>query len=186
MASLCEDLHAIDLAWLTRRKLLRPGVSTSIRWSRAGCSTGSIRIKVGADAVEFAYRGRRMGEEWQDLLEVVPFTETATAFGGRRRWFACPRCGKPCRVLYGGARFLCRRCHGLRYGSQYELDWHRALRRAQGIRIRLGGSANVLEPFPPRPKHMQLRTYGRLRLLDARLLARSTAGLARRLALIGR
>ncbi len=37
-----------------------------------------------------------------------------------------------------------------------------AVFRAQKIRMGLGGSANMLEPFPERPKGMHLDTYMRL------------------------
>jgi hypothetical protein len=39
---------------------------------------------------------------------------------------------------------------------------YRAPHRAQNIRKQLGGSANMIEPFPEKPKGMHWRTYERL------------------------
>jgi hypothetical protein len=116
--------------------------------------------------VFLTYRHRSgSGGEWEEAREPVPLTWTACNFGGERPWFICPgaRCGRRVAILYGPGRyFLCRHCYDLRYESQREDKTHRALMRAQKIRKRLGGSANMMEPFPERPKGMHHDTYLRL------------------------
>jgi len=90
---------------------------------------------------------------------------TACNFGGERTWFICPGagCGRRVAVLYGAGRyFLCRHCYELLYESQRENAMYRAIHKAQSIRKRLGGSANMMKPFPEKPKGMHWSTYGRL------------------------
>jgi hypothetical protein len=52
--------------------------------------------------------------------------------------------------------FLCQHC------CQREDNKDRPLRRAKKIRQRLGGSANMMESLPERPKGMHHDTYMRL------------------------
>jgi hypothetical protein len=133
-----------------------------LRWSRAGSEADSIRCVVSGDdrpdRMTFLYRHRSgMGGEWEDVREPVDLAWTACNFGGERPWFLCPRvgCGRRVAVLYGPGRyFLCRHCCDLSYQSQRDNKMYRALHRAQNIRRRLGGSANIMEPFPEKPKGM--------------------------------
>jgi hypothetical protein len=160
------ECHSVDVRYLHRNGLLKPGHSFSLRWSRAGRQTGSIGGVAYRDQVTLLYRhGRGPSGEWEDVKETVPLDWTACNFGGERPWFLCPgaACGRRVAVLYGpGKYFLCRHCYDLRYESQNENEMYRALRRAQKIRDRLGGSANMMEPFPEKPKGMHHDTYMRL------------------------
>ena len=64
--------------------------------------------------------------------------------------------------MRGASTFACRHCSGLAYASQQEIPPHRALSQAQKLRMRLGGSANLLKPFPKKPRGMHRWTYYRL------------------------
>jgi hypothetical protein len=63
------------------------------------------------------YQTRWRDDEWRDINELIPFFETATNFGGWRRWFNFLTCKLPCLILYGGSHFCCRRRQGLKYDS---------------------------------------------------------------------
>jgi hypothetical protein len=165
------ECHSVDVRYLHREGLLKPGRWFSLRWSRADRETGSIRgVVEGAERPEqmillYRYRGG-LGGEWEDVQERVSFDWTACNFGGERPWLMCPGtgCGRRVAILYGpGKYFLCRHCYDLVYESQRENEMHRALRRAQTIRERLRGSANMTKPFPDKPKGMHHETYWRLR-----------------------
>ena len=160
------ECTGLDVRKLYRDGLLEPGTSFRSSWSRAGKETGSIGGFVSRDQVILSYSHRsRQGAEWENVKELVPLEWTPCNFGGERPWFVCPgvACGRRVAILYGpGKYFLCRHCYDLRYESQRKDKKDRALRRARKIRQRLGGSANMLEPFPERPKGMHLDTYMRL------------------------
>ena len=158
-----------------RKDLLRAGQEFSWSWRRGGESAGTITgaefVEDAKQAVVLSYRSCRPGSsEWKSIQQRVPIRLTACHFGGVRPWFVCPACcngrycGRRAAILYcAGELFACRRCHDLSYGSQQQMALDRGLEQARKIRMRLGGGADLLEPFPPRPKGMHWRTFQRLR-----------------------
>ncbi len=158
----CNEMHSIDLAWLRKRKLDKVGQWSTLRWSRGGRETGSIRIEYLDHGLRLVYRHGR-DDQWTSVDEVVPFVEMPLRLGGTRQWFSCPSCQRRRRILYGGSRFRCRHCHRLKYETQYEPDFARAATRALKIRQRLGADGGIADPFPDRPKGMHKRTYEQLR-----------------------
>lgn len=162
-----DGMRRIDLAYMNRHGLLRLHNAGTLSWSRGGETVGWIRYRVGASGLHLSYRTREHGQtDWSDVEEDIPFAWTDTNFGGQRRWFQCPSCRGRCRVLYGGALFRCRGCYRLTYASQYEAQWERPINRAQDVRVKLGGSGSMDEPFPAKPKRMHWRTYRRLEAID--------------------
>ena len=61
--------------------------------------------------------------------------------------------------------------------SQQESAHQRGLWKSQKIRMRLGGSASMLDEFPEKPKGMHWRTYNRLRRMHDKAEERSNIGL---------
>lgn len=165
----------LDIRTLQRKGYLVPGRSTSLLWTRNGERVGAIDIRAELDRVVLSYNHHRNEGAWQHEEYPVFFDWTPCNYGGQRPWFVCPARGCRCRVgmLYGGGIFACRHCYQLAYESQRETASDRALTRMQNIRMRLGGSANTLEPFPTKPKGMHWGTYERLRSEADRMFSRS-------------
>lgn len=181
----CHEVHSVDLARLNRKMLLVPGRWSTLTWSQGNEATGSIRILCLEGALRLVYRARQTDGDWEDVSETIPLTETATAFGGRRQWLICLSCRKRCRVIYGGMRFRCRTCMGLRYDTQYEPVFARAATRALKIRARLGSKDGMDGPIPDRPKGMHRKTYDRLRAQEALMRDAWAIGVLRRWGDIG-
>lgn len=156
-----DAYQRFNLSSLYREGWLFPGSSGVTRWTRGERQTASISWQVfgsagSAEAIELAYT---VGGD--EVRYQVRLTWTPCNYGGKRPWFVCPGqgCGRRVGVLYGGKYFLCRHCHNLAYQSTREDEASRHLRKAQAIRQRLGGSANMLEPFPAKPTGMHWETY---------------------------
>lgn len=160
-----DDYQVLDVRELQRDNLLVPGRNFSMRWTCNGKKVASINVKVVSEQViVLRYHYKRLDGTWQPVEYAVSIDWTPCNYGGQRPWFICPMggCGRRVAILYGGSIYACRACHQLAYQSQRETADNRALLRAQNIRKKLGGSANMLKPFPPKPKGMHWHTYFRI------------------------
>jgi hypothetical protein len=135
-------------------------------WRREDEITGTARIEW--DGTQLRIRN-----------QVVDLGRTPCRFGGRRLWFRCV-CGRHVSALYSpnGRPWACRHCYRLTYATRQSIPRDRRLLRAQRIRKRLGGSANMLEDFPRKPKGMHSRTYDRLRRAHALAERKAMMGLS--------
>jgi hypothetical protein len=175
-----EGNRSLDINRLNRAGCLRPGYRGGWEWKRDGERVGWIQFRRDGDRLVLSYRVRRHGGKWQDVEQPTPIVWMPCRFGGARPYFVCPgvlngiSCGRRVGKLYGaGAYFLCRYCYRLAYASQREDRYDRALRRANNIRMRLGGEPGIASAFPGRPKGMHHETYERLKsaALNTEILA---------------
>ena len=153
--------NALDVRWLYRERFLGCPFLTTLSWSRGGEVIASIGVRNRAGNLLLEYSVSDGSAGRQQLSYPVEIDWTPCHYGGKRPWFLCPArgCGRRVAVLYGGRIFACRQCHDLAYECQHEPPHGRALQRAQKIRRRLGGSSNMSEEFPDKPKGMHWRTY---------------------------
>ena len=161
------DYAQLDVRDLQRRGLLTPGLVTTLRWNGEDGHGASITAHVEAGKLILSYTQFDDGApESKSGTYVIQTVRTKCNYGGARAWFLCPArgCGRRVAILYGGRIFACRHCYRLTYDCQTGSAQDRSLYRAAGIRRRLGGSEDLCDPFPSRPKGMHRRTYDRLRL----------------------
>ncbi len=154
----CDGQIALDVRYLSRRGYLKRDAGGGVlSWHRRGQVIASVRYASEECGLSLFY---------DQCAERIAFAWTRCHLGSERIWFRCPGCATRVAILYHRAgRFRCRRCHGLTYLSQRKRPPERALRRAQNIRMRLGGVANLTAPFPDRPRYMRHRKYDHLRMV---------------------
>ena len=89
---------------------------------------------------------------------------TRCHLGGMRPWLLCPHCQRRvAKPFFGLAGHYCRACVGNPpYASQTKSAQSRLHFEACKLRLRLGGSPLLTEPFPARPHGMHRKTYARL------------------------
>ena len=151
-----EACRSIDVNRLHKAGCLWPAWSGGWQWTNNSERVGWVNLRVEADCgadqfarrgdcVHLSYRVRIGGGEWEDVAETVRIVRVLCRFGGSRPYFICPgvvngiACGRRVIKLYGPGRyFLCRHCYCLAHASRSESRGHRALRRANKIRQRVG------------------------------------------------
>ena len=149
---------------------LRPGWSGGWQWTHDGKQVALINLRTETDRLHLSIASASAAANGRCDGDRPHRPRAAVAFGGARPYFVCPgvvngvACGRRVAKLHGAGRyFLCRHCYRLGYASQREGGLDRALRRANKIRLRLGGETGMAARFPDRPKGMWRRTYERLR-----------------------
>jgi hypothetical protein len=167
--NMVEDCLSLDVNYLHRQGSLRNGSAGSLKWTRNGKRLSSIGFRMEGNRLTLDYRHRSYGGEWEHVKEPVLVVRNPCRFGGTRPYFICPGvingvvCGRRVVMLYAGSNYyFCRNCYRLKYSSQYEESWDRAMTRANKIRERLGGEWGFESLLAPRPKGMWRRTYKRL------------------------
>jgi hypothetical protein len=181
-----ESCRSIDVLDWYRRGYLQSPQWFSWAWTQDGERVASINVQTAHHCVTLKYRSRSYGNDWSDVEQRVAIAWVPCRFGGERPWFVCSvasngvYCGRLVTKLYGaGQLFACRHCYRLAYASQQESAHQRGLGKSQKIRMQLGGSANMLEEFPNKPKGMHWRTYERWHRIHDAAEKRSTIGLMR-------
>ena len=76
-----------------------------------------------------------------------------------RRWFACPRCARGCRILYRDPEFVvaCRLCCKLEYSSRHLYRSLPSLHRVIRLRRQLGIDPRPFTAIPKPKQRLELR-----------------------------
>jgi hypothetical protein len=131
-----EDLPTVDVARWLRAGVLTAGSLFEQSLSICGASCGSIGVAVLSDSEVCMFY--TAASEPDLLVRIdVELRWTACQLGGRRPWFACPRCCRQCGKLYLRKQWACRHCCALPYRSQTLTSSDRLLHRAHKLRRRL-------------------------------------------------
>jgi len=165
-----EHCRSLDVNRLHREGCLHPGSLGNWTWSQDGEEVGRIGYKTVDGWLTLNYRVRQYGGDWEPINQPIRLTYVNCHYGNKRPYFLCPGVvnGRQCsrrvgKLFLGGRYFLCRHCYNIGYSSQSEVRYDRMLRRANKLRMALGGEPGSAHWIAPKPKGMWQRTYQRKR-----------------------
>ncbi len=161
-----ENCRSLDVNKFHRSGCLTAGASGCWVWSVDGKEVARISYRANRNCLTLDYRVRQNGGDWEPIEQPVPLEYVDCHYGGQRPYFRCPgvvndaRCGRRVGKLFSGGRyFLCRHCYSIAYASQSEERYDRLLRKANKLRVALGGEPGAAHFVARRPKGMWVRTY---------------------------
>lgn len=166
-ATVTADLPSVDIRTI-HSQLPETGDSLELTRSSPMASSRPLFIhRTSEDQLELEYQPvDRPSRTWH--TETLDLDLTPCYLGGTRPWFICPgdstACLRRVAILYErNGLFRCRRCHDLRYPSQYQDALTRAGLRLNRITATLTGTASESPSLylPDRPPRMHTATYAR-------------------------
>ena len=153
-----ESLASLDVRVLKRNGVLHCGGEADLRFRAAdGTPRDHVVVTVGEHALTASFDDMLEGRRHRQKILFAPIK---CQYGGHKKLLLCSSCGERRVALYlFGMRFRCRVCNNSRYWSQCKHEPDRMRERAQQIRERMGGTRNLMLPFPDKPKGMHRTTY---------------------------
>ncbi|MER8792348.1 hypothetical protein NKH71_31740 [Mesorhizobium sp. M0983] len=159
----------LDINRLIRNDFITPGSyrSCSVTWTDSFYDEPRAAATISADMGDS--EGGWFHIRFNKDMQRIPLWTMRRHFGGRQWYFACPRLHIPVSVLWmppGAAKFASKKHWGrqVAYHSQFLDHTGRAHHGQAKIKRRLC-SIGSFDPddwdFPPKPKWMRHRTYGR-------------------------
>jgi hypothetical protein len=153
-----EQARRIDIRYMRKRGLLRPGVNGTLNWNRGGTPTGEISFTASNQSLELRYRVQEHGGDWENINQTIQLALTPCLYGGHRKWLVCPHCTRRVAVLcFASKLFYCRTCCRLAYGSQREDKLGRMARTRDKLAQRIFEDDSYT-----RKKGMHRKTFERL------------------------
>jgi hypothetical protein len=133
-----EGCKSIDVNNLAATGYLDGCTKRPLSWSRRSKLIGVVDLSVVGNVVSLSYPLGVPATKISAVPQKVQLRFTRPHFGGVRRWFECPVCLRRVAAIYAPEwYFACRHCSNLKYSSQSESAFGRALRKRNKLQARI-------------------------------------------------